>query len=59
MLGQAIIEKAISLNAERWFLESNTKLAPAIKLYEKLGFKKIEGGSTPYERCNIQMELML
>jgi len=59
MLGQAVIEKATSLKTERLFLESNTKLTPAIKLYEKLGFKKVDGGPTPYERCNIQMELHL
>lgn len=59
MLGQAIIEKAISLKARRLFLESNTRLTPAIKLYEKLGFKKIEDGPTSYARCNIQMELHL
>jgi GNAT superfamily N-acetyltransferase len=56
-LGQAVIEKAKSLKADRLFLESNTILTPAIKLYEKLGFKRIQGPPTPYERCNIQMEL--
>ncbi|AZZ38311.1 hypothetical protein CIK05_06435 [Bdellovibrio sp. qaytius] len=59
LLGKAIIEKAQSLGEKRLFLESNTILTPAIKLYEKLGFKKIEGIKTPYERCNIQMELTL
>lgn len=57
LLGKAIIEKAKSLGEKRIFLESNTALQPAIKLYEKLGFKKIEGQATPYERCNIQMEI--
>jgi DNA-binding MarR family transcriptional regulator/predicted N-acetyltransferase YhbS len=59
MLGKAAIDKAKSQKAERVFLESNTILKPAIKLYEKLGFKKIVGPPTPYERCNIQMELRL
>lgn len=59
MLGQAVINKALSLKADRIFLESNTILKPAIKLYEKLGFKKIVGPPTHYERCNIQMELKL
>lgn len=58
-LGKAVVEKAIELNEKRLFLESNTILTPAIKLYEKLGFKKIKGCKTPYERCNIQMELEL
>lgn len=59
LLGKAAIEKARALKADRLFLESNTVLKPAIKLYEKLGFKKIVGPPTPYERCNIQMELKL
>lgn len=58
-LGSAIIEKARSLGANNVYLESNTILKPAISLYQKLGFKKVAGRATPYERCNIQMELML
>jgi GNAT superfamily N-acetyltransferase len=59
LLGQAIVEKAKSLGAKRLYLESNTVLKPAINLYYKLGFKKIAGRATPYERSNIQMELEL
>ena len=59
LMGQAIIEKAKSLGAKRLYLESNTILTPAINLYYKLGFKKIAGRATPYERSNIQMELEL
>jgi GNAT superfamily N-acetyltransferase len=59
LLGKAIVEKAKSLRAKRLYLESNTILKPAINLYHKLGFEKIAGRSTPYERCNIQMELTL
>ncbi|XGC81998.1 GNAT family N-acetyltransferase [Bdellovibrio bacteriovorus] len=59
LLGKACIEKAAELKADRVFLESNTILKPAIRLYEKLGFKKVVGPPTPYERCNIQMELKL
>lgn len=59
LLGQAIIEKAKSLGASKLYLESNTILKPAINLYHKLGFKKVAGHPTPYERCNIQMELNL
>lgn len=59
LLGQAIIRKARSLGASRLYLESNTILVPAINLYHKLGFKKVVGHATPYERCNIQMELIL
>ncbi len=59
LLGKAIIHKATRLGATNIYLESNTILRPAISLYEKLGFKKIAGHDTPYERCNIQMELKL
>ena len=59
ILGQAAIDKAKSLGATRLYLESNTLLKPAISLYKKLGFQEIEGATSPYERCNIQMELIL
>lgn len=57
LLGRAVIEKAKAQGAKKLYLESNTILKPAINLYHKLGFKKIAGRITPYERCNIQMEL--
>jgi DNA-binding MarR family transcriptional regulator/predicted GNAT family N-acyltransferase len=59
LLGQACIDKAKELGADTVFLESNTKLKPAISLYRKLGFEKITGPPSPYERANIQMELKL
>ncbi len=59
LLGNAAIARAIETGAQRLYLESNTILKPAISLYEKLGFKKVAGIPSPYERCNIQMELML
>lgn len=59
LLGQAIISKAKESEASKIYLESNTILKPAINLYYKLGFQKVSGRSTPYQRCNIQMELDL
>lgn len=59
LLGQSIVAKAASLGAGKIYLESNTQLKPAIHLYHKLGFQKIAGRATPYERCDIQMELVL
>ncbi|RYY96411.1 MAG: GNAT family N-acetyltransferase [Chitinophagaceae bacterium] len=59
LLGQRVIEKARALGASTLFLESNTLLKPAINLYYKLGFRKITGRLSPYERSNIQMELAL
>ena len=59
LLGRACIEKARELGGTRVYLESNTRLKPAINLYHKLGFRKIAGPPSPYERCDIQMELIL
>ncbi|KAA2241537.1 GNAT family N-acetyltransferase [Chitinophaga agrisoli] len=59
LLGQAAIHWAQEKGAKRVYLESNTILKPAINLYHKLGFKKITGPPSPYERANIQMELCL
>jgi len=58
LLGQATIQKARSLGARRLYLESNTILEPAVRLYRKLGFQEIQGATSPYERCDIQMELI-
>ncbi|ETZ20727.1 bifunctional helix-turn-helix transcriptional regulator/GNAT family N-acetyltransferase [Pedobacter sp. V48] len=59
LLGQTVMNAARELGASKVYLESNTILKPAINLYHKLGFKKVIGRATPYERCNIQMELQL
>jgi GNAT superfamily N-acetyltransferase len=55
MLGQAALNWAGAQGAKKVYLESNTILKPAINLYHKLGFQKVAGHATPYERCNIQM----
>lgn len=59
MLGQAVVEKAKELGCRTLYLESNTVLEPAIRLYEKLGFKRVFGHKASYGRCNIQMVLPL
>lgn len=58
LIGKACIDKARDLGAPRVYLESNTTLKPAINLYYKLGFRKAAGPPSPYERANIQMELV-
>jgi DNA-binding MarR family transcriptional regulator len=58
LIGKACIDKARTLGAPRVYLESNTTLKPAINLYYKLGFRKAAGPPSPYERANIQMELV-
>ena len=59
LLGLSVVAAARQLGASKLYLESNTLLKPAINLYHKLGFQKVIGRSTPYARCNIQMELVL
>lgn len=59
-LAQAAVETARSLGVRRLYLESNTRLGPAIQLYHKLGFRKtVADHPSPYARCDIQMELFL
>lgn len=59
LIGQHVIEKAKEFGAAKLYLESNTQLVPAIRLYQKLGFVRVEGPQSPYARCDIQMELLL
>lgn len=59
-LMQACVDYARSVGKGRIFLESNTKLAPAIRLYSKFGFKEVPlAADSPYERVNIRMELAI
>jgi len=59
VLMEAIIQKAKALGAKRVWLESNTKLVPAITMYGKFGFKEIPIDNSPFSRANIRMELFL
>jgi len=59
LLGTALLARARDVGATRVYLESNTILEPAINLYKKLGFEQVKGGASPYDRCNIQMEIWL
>lgn len=58
-LCEAVIDKARELGGEMLFLESNTRLKPAIALYRKLGFKELPEYHPAYARGDIQMELQL
>lgn len=54
----AAICKSAEMGANRVFLDSNRKLEPALALYQKVGFREIPvPPDSPYERCNIRMEL--
>ncbi|MEL6132298.1 MAG: bifunctional helix-turn-helix transcriptional regulator/GNAT family N-acetyltransferase, partial [Bacteroidota bacterium] len=59
LLGRKVLEKASQLGAQKVYLESNSRLTPALTLYQKLGFQKVTGRSTPYERADIQMDIDL
>ncbi|RUM32191.1 MAG: MarR family transcriptional regulator [Alteromonas sp.] len=58
LLGKSIVERAKLMGLKRLYLESNSMLKPAVSLYEKIGFKHIKGASSPYARCDVQMELL-
>lgn len=53
------IEVARQLGAKLVYLESNTSLTPALELYRKVGFYKVESTPSPYQRANIKMQIDL
>lgn len=56
----AVIEAARQKQAKKIFLVSNTRLVPALKLYEKYGFQTTRlGAFTEYQRADIEMTLIL
>jgi GNAT superfamily N-acetyltransferase len=60
-LGSILIKYCIKCarekGAKKLVLYSNTKLKPAIHLYEKFGFKEVPLDPGHYERANIKMEV--
>jgi putative acetyltransferase len=60
---EATIELARSLGARRVYLESNSKLGPALHLYRRFGFRDLPADITlppsPYARADVRMELFL
>ena len=65
-IGSAILIRLISFarenGADAIWLETNSQLKAATFLYEKTGFRHLEGGEiweTPYDRCNLQMVMEL
>lgn len=57
-----LIDIAPSLGAKRLYIETNSVLAPAIRVYEKFGFRHLgdsEHPISPYARADVFMELML
>jgi putative acetyltransferase len=59
---QACLEKARSKGAPRLYLETNSKLLPALRLYESFGFTPAPAEAappSPYSRANLRMEVLL
>jgi len=63
-IGTAILDRLIEFareqSADAIWLESNAKLEAATALYEKYGFRRLDGEDnwpSPYDRCNLQMTL--
>jgi putative acetyltransferase len=56
-LMQACIDFAGQQKAPRIYIETNAVLTPAVTLYESCGFVHLPPQPTPYERCNVWMEL--
>ncbi|MEO0418226.1 MAG: GNAT family N-acetyltransferase [Pseudomonadota bacterium] len=65
-VGAAILafltQKARADSVDTIWLETNSKLGAATRLYERAGFKRLSNAQqrpTPYARCNLQMVLEL
>lgn len=63
-IGQALLEGLINearlLGANGMWLETNTRLQAAIRLYTRAGFRALEPADwwpSPYARCDLQMVL--
>ncbi|WP_292043415.1 MULTISPECIES: GNAT family N-acetyltransferase [unclassified Brevundimonas] len=59
LLMQACVERAKALKGTRLYLETNSGLAPALRLYEQFGFVYLPQRDTPYARADVFMELRL
>lgn len=60
LLVAAAIEQARAMGMKRVYIETNSKLAPALKLYSDAGFQPLrETIPSPYARADVQLELLL
>ncbi len=60
MLVAAAIAKAREIGVRRIYIETNSVLGPALKLYRDAGFQPLkETVPSPYARADVQLELFL
>lgn len=60
LLVEAAIEKARAMGMSRVYLETNSVLGPALKLYRAAGFAPLKQAvPSPYARADVQLELFL
>lgn len=60
LLVAAAIEQARAMGMRRVYIETNSKLGPALKLYRDAGFQPLrETIPSPYARADVQLELLL
>jgi GNAT superfamily N-acetyltransferase len=56
----AAIERARQMGMRRVYIETNSKLGPALKLYRDAGFRPLaKPVPSPYARADVQLELIL
>lgn len=60
LLVAAAIDHARAMGMRRVYIETNSKLGPALKLYRDAGFQPVrETIASPYARADVQLELLL
>ena len=59
LLLQKCIDQAVSIQARRIILYSNSKLQRAIGLYERSGFKHVPVTDAPFTTADVKMEMEL
>jgi GNAT superfamily N-acetyltransferase len=60
MLVEAAVARAREMGMRRIYIETNSGLAPALKLYRDAGFEPLKiGVPSPYARADVQLELFL
>lgn len=58
--GAGAIAKARKMGMRRVYIETNSKLGPALRLYRDAGFQPLrETAPSPYARADVQLELFL